>query len=356
MKKLEFGKINSDFKSLTSIIILNYNGGNDLFECITSVQKTEYCNYEIILIDNGSTDNSHLECKKTFSNITLIENKRNFGMAARNMGIERAKGNYIVFLDSDTVVEKNWLKNLIESYKNHGEGLYQPKILEKQRKDVISSCGNMINIFGFAYALERGKKDNKQFNHFSKIGYTSGACTFSCLKTIKKIGKIDEIFFAYHDDVEYGWRASLLGIPSYFEPNSVICHRVSLTLKSSSKKFFLTERNRLICLLTLYSRRTFVKIFPILLILECGVFLYFLKHGLGITKLKSYFSILSLNNKISKKRKKIEQIRKYADSVIIKQFTDEFIIPQDVINSSQSGRINSIIKFLSKKVRKKINA
>ncbi len=349
-------KIIDNFESFTSIIILNYNGGNDLFECIESIYQTIDCKYEVILIDNNSTDNSHIKCKNKFPGIKLIQNDKNIGMAARNIGIKNTNSDYIVFLDSDTIVEKNWLKNFIESFKKHGDGLYQPKILEKQNRDIISSCGNMINIFGFGFAKERGKKNNLKFDEFSKISYTSGACTFSSLTTIKKIGDIDEIFFAYHDDLEYGWRASLLGIDSFFEPKSKIYHRVSLTLeKSSKKKIFLTERNRLICLNTLYSRKTFYKILPLLIILETGIFLYFLTKRLGIMKLKSYFSLLQLNSEIIKKRKNIKKIRKYSDKDIIKKFSDEFILPQDVVNAKNSDKINSIIILLSNKARKLIN-
>ena len=349
-------KLTENFEPFTSIVILNYNGGNDLFECIESIQQTSDCQYEIILIDNNSSDNSHIKCKNEFPRIKLIQNDTNIGMAARNIGIENTKADFIVFLDSDTIVEKDWLKNLIESFKKHGEGLYQPKILEKQNRDIISSCGNMINIFGFGFARERGKKDNIQFEKFSKISYTSGACTFSSLTTIKKIGNIDEIFFAYHDDVEYGWRASLLGINSFFEPTSRIYHHVSLTLeKSSTKKFFLAERNRLICLNTLYSRKTFYKILPLLIILETGICLYFLTKRLGFMKLKSYFSLLKLNSKIIAKRKNIEKIRKFSDSEIIKKFSDEFILPHDVVNTNSSDKINSIIVSLSRKARNLIN-
>ena len=345
-----------NFQCLTSIIILNYNGGNDLFECIESVKNTIDCNYEIILIDNNSTDGSHLKCTKKFSDIKLIQNNENIGMAARNMGVENSQADFIVFLDSDTIVENDWLKNLIESFKEHGEGLYQPKILEKENPSIISSSGNMINIFGFGYARERGKKDTDTVEKFSKIGYTSGACTFSSSKTIKKIGKIDEIFFAYHDDLEFGWRASLLGINSYFEPKSRVFHRVSLTLKKSSgKKFFLAERNRLICLKTLYSQKTYRKIFLLIFLLETGIFLYFLSKGLGFMKLKSYFSLLKLNPKIHSKRKNIDQIRTISDKEVVTNFSDEFILPRDVLNTKNSHKINSIIISLSKKARNLIN-
>ena len=339
----------------TSIIILNYNGGKLIETCIKSVFNNSM-NFELILIDNNSSDNSQIICKRKFPEIMLYENEQNIGLTARNIGINKAKGEFIVFLDSDTVVEKEWLKNLIQSFKKHGKGLYQPKILEKQNKKIISSCGNMINIFGFGFARERGKEDNLEFEEFSKIGYTSGACTFSSLSTIKKIGDIDEIFFAYHDDLEYGWRASLLGIDSFFEPKSKIYHRVSLTLKKSSKeKIFLTERNRLICLNTLYSKKTLYKILPVLIILEGGIFVYFLTKKLGVMKLESYFSLFKLNSKIIRKQKNIKKIRKFSDKNIIKKFSNEFILPQDVINTKNSNKINSIIISLSKVARKLIN-
>ena len=349
-------KISINLESSTSIIILNYNGGNDLFECIESIYQTIDCQYEVILIDNNSTDNSHIECKNKFSQIKLIQNDENIGMAARNIGIKNSKSNFIVFLDSDTIVEKDWLKNLIKSFQKHGEGLYQPKILQKQNRNLINSCGNLINIFGFGFAKGRGKEDDFKFEEFLKIDYTSGACTFSSLDTIKKIGDIDEIFFAYHDDLEYGWRASLLGIDSFYEPKSKIYHRISLTLgKSSKRKMFLTERNRLICLKTLYARNTFYKILPLLMILETGIFMYCLTKRLGIMKLKSYFSLLKLNSEIIKKRKNIERIRKYSDSDIIKKFSNEFILPQDFINTKNVGKINSLIISLSKIARNLIN-
>jgi len=259
----------------TSIIILNYNGGELIQTCIKSIFDNSI-DFEIILIDNNSSDNSHKICEKKFPEILLHENKQNVGLAARNIGIDNAKGEFIVFLDSDTIVKQNWLKILIESYQKNGEGLYQPKILEMDKENIISSGGNMINVLGLAYSIGRGERDNGQYNKFRQIGYPSGACTFTSINTIKKIGKIDPIFFAYHDDLDYGWRGSLLDISSYYEPKSVVYHYVSHTLSWNAKKFFLLERNRWICILTLYSTKTLFKIFPFLCILEIGIFGYFL--------------------------------------------------------------------------------
>jgi len=341
--------------SLVSIIILNYNGGKLIIECLESIYKTKDSNFEIILIDNNSSDKSHEKCKKLFPEIRLIKNTKNIGMAARNLGVMHSKGDYVVFLDSDTVVDPIWLKSLLESHKKNGEGLYQPLFLEKERKDIISSAGNMINVFGLANSIGRGEKENKQYNEFRKIGYAPGACTFASIKTIKKIGDIEPIFFAYHDDLDYGWRAQILGIQSYYEPKSIVYHYGSPTLEWSSKKFFLLERNRWICLLSLYSTKSFLKILPLLIILETGMGLYFLKKGMGLVKIKSFFSILKLSKKINERKKIIQKNRVVPDKKILEQFVVDFHLQTTKEQEKTSHIIENIIISLGKLAKKNLN-
>lgn len=334
-----------------SIIILNYNGGNVILNCIESVLKTTDISFEIILIDNNSSDNSHNICKERVQDIRLFENEENIGLAARNIGIKNAKGEFIVFLDSDTLVEKNWLKVLQESYQKNGDGLYQPKFLEMNNKNIISSAGNMINILGFAYSIGRGEKDIGQYDKFRKIGYAPGACTFSSINIIKKIGEIDPIFFAYHDDLDYGWRATLLGISSFYEPKSIVYHYVSHTLSWNSKKFFLLERNRWICILTLYSSKTIIKIFPLLFCLEIGIFAYFIIKGMGDVKIKAFFEILKLNKAIKNRKQRLQQHRKINDQKIIKDFVDDFHLTT-TREIKKSSNLAKIIIYFSKLARK----
>ena len=336
------------FESLISIIILNYNGGEIILECLESVFHSNYSKFEVIIIDNGSTDNSQKICKEKYPGIILIENNKNLGLGARNIGIDKSKGEFIVLLDSDTVVEKNWLKNFLISYNKHGDGLYQPKFLEKERPDIISSAGNMINIFGLSYSIGRGIKDENQFDDFRKVNYAPGACTFTKLKRIKEIGEIDNIFFAYHDDLDYGWRGLLLNIPSYYEPNSIVYHYGSPNLKWSSKKFFLLERNRWICLLTLYSTRTFLKILPSLILLEIGMTSFFILKGMLLAKILAFFSLIKLARSISKRKKRLQMKRKILDNEIIDSFVIDFHLQTDKIENIENTTIQNIVVKLSK--------
>lgn len=335
-------------ESYVSIIIVNFNGGNILQECVDSIFQTVKRSFEIILIDNNSSDNSHLKCKENFPEIKLIENNENIGLTARNLGIEKAKGEFIVFLDSDTVVTVNWLEILIESFRENGEGLYQPKFLEKNRPNIINSAGNMINILGIGFSRGKGKKDEGQYEKFEEIGYTSGACTLTSAKVVKKIGSINKIFFSYHDDLDYGWRGWLQKIPSFYEPKSIVYH---LGSPMSGKKFYFLERNRWICLFYLYSTSTIIKILPVLLFLEIGMFFYFLSKGFGCEKIKSWISIYKLKNEIKESKKEIQKSRIISDKEVVEHFVDNFEFPLNLVQTSPNNTYK-IIKLLSKFTRK----
>ena len=237
---------------LVSIIILNYNAGELLLNCVESVFKINYNNIEVIVVDNASKDHSHLKCKEKFDKIHLIENKENFGYCeGNNVGIRQAKGDFVVILNPDTIVEPNWLVELFNAYIIFGDGLYQPKILAFEN-NLFESGGNMLHVFGFGYSKGRGVTDNGQYDESCEIGYASGACLFTKMEIIKKIGLFDPFIFLYHDDLDLGWRAAHLGIKSFYAPKARIYHAGSYNYKWSGKKFFWLERNRHYCLLTHY--------------------------------------------------------------------------------------------------------
>ena len=346
----------SENDSLISVIIINFNGGNYVLDCVDSVIKTTNSNFEVILIDNNSTDNSSNLCKNKFDQIRLFQSDKNLGMAARNIGLDNAKGKFIVFLDADTVVEPSWLSTLLDSYKKHGSGLYQGKLLKKDDPTVIESCGDMANVFGTGFARGRGEKDTGKFETFQKITFPVGACTFGPSEVFKEIGYVDEseLFFLMLDDLDYGWRAWLLGIPSYYEPRCIIYHVGSPILKWSSKKFFYMERNRWICLFTLYSKNTLFKLFPFLLIYDFGVFLFLLSKGMGFAKVKSFFSLLKLLPRIQKRRKLMQNKRKLQDRDIIKNFVDTIDIPTG-LTTNPPDFLPLIIQKLNVKARQLVS-
>ncbi len=339
----------SDYEELVSIIILNYNAGELLFDCVNSIKKSNYKNYEIIIVDNSSMDNSHIECKEKFSDIHLIENEDNLGYCeGNNVGIRIAKGEYTVILNPDTIVDTNWLDELVLAWKENGEGLYQPKFLTTTDNKRLMSVGNQIQLFGFGFSKGKGEQDTNQYSEIESIGYASGTCLFSSTQLIKKLEMFDPFLFAYHDDLDLGWRAALKKINSFYVPNAIVYHPPEgFSFQWSKFKFFLLERNRLYCLLTHYSHSTLLKILPSLVLVDFAVSCFYIRKHMFLEKIKASFSIIKNFKKILKKHKEIQENRQIDDRELIKKFTDYIDIPKEITNGEKSLKFNNFLKKLS---------
>ena len=340
---------------LVSVIVLNYNAGELLLNCIESVKKSAYKNLEIIVVDNISTDKSQKICKEKYPDIKLIQNDENFGYCeGNNIGIREAEGDYIIILNPDTIVESNWIEELISAYNKFGEGLYQPKHLSLNEKTVYMSAGNMLNIFGFGYAREKGNKDENQFNKIEEISYASGTCLFTSSNVLKKVGLFDPFIFLYHDDLDLGWRASQLGIKSYYVPTSIIYHAESYSLKWNAEKFYWLERNRKYCILTHYSKQTYSKIFPKLLVVDFFVWIFYLTKGFLGSKIRAELDIIKNRKAIKIKYEELESKKIVSDKELITKFSDSLHVPSNVTGKNTNSAFNSVIQRLSKSAKKSL--
>ena len=340
---------------LVSIIILNYNAGELLLNCVDSLKKSTYTNLEILIVDNISSDNSQKKCKEKFPDIKLIQNNENLGYCGgNNVGINEAKGKFIVILNPDTIIEPNCIDELILAYNKFGNALYQPKILSLNEKDIIQSTGNMLHVFGFGFARDKGNKVTNKEESIEKIGYASGTCLFTSREVFDKIGLLDEFLFLYHDDLDLGWRAAQIGINSYYVPKSKIFHVESYSLKWSSKKFYWLERNRKYCLLTHYSKKTYEKMRFSLILVDLFVWAFYISKGFLGVKIKAELDIIKNKKFIEKKYLELENKKTISDIELIKNFPNEIFVPTNVSQQSMNVTFNSILTKLSKKIKEKI--
>jgi len=340
---------------LVSVIVLNYNAGDLLLNCIDSLKKSTYANLEILVVDNISSDGSQRKCKEKFPDIKLIQNEKNLGYCGgNNIGIKEAKGEFIVILNPDTIVEPNCIKELILAHEKFGDGLYQPKILSLNEENIIQSTGNMLHVFGFGFARDKGNRITDKKEEVEKIGYASGTCLFTSRKVIEKVGLLDEFLFLYHDDLDLGWRAAQIGINSYYVPDSKIFHVESYSLKWSAKKFYWLERNRKYCLLTHYSKETYGKMRFSLMLVDLFVWVFYISKGFLGAKIKAELEIRKNKEIIEKKFNELEKRKTVSDEKLIKNFPDEIFVPRNVSQESMNHTFNSILTKLSKKVKDKI--
>jgi len=342
-------------KSLISIIVLNYNAGELLLNCINSLKKSTYQNIEILVVDNISSDDSHTKCKKQFPDIKLIQNRKNLGYCGgNNVGIKEAKGEFIVILNPDTIVEENWLDEMFNAFNEFGDGLYQPKIISLNESDIIQSTGNMIHVFGFGFARDKGGKIIEKKEEIEKIGYASGTCLFTTKKVLEKVGLLDEFLFLYHDDLDLGWRAAQIGINSYYVPKSKIFHAESYSLKWSAKKFYWLERNRKYCLKTHYSKDTYKKMSFSLMLVDLSIWVFYISKGFLNAKIRAELDILKNKKIIENKYLELEKKKIISDKELIEKFPDEIFVPTNVSEQSLNKKFNSLLTRLSKKVKEKI--
>lgn len=334
---------------LTSIIILNYNGDNYLQDCIDSIIRETNLPYEIIIVDNNSPDNSGQNFSSKYPKIKFILNKKNVGVpGGLNIGIKNASGNFIVLLNNDLILMPNWLDNFFRAYEKYGDALYQPKSLKLKDPTILDGTGCMINIFGFGFARNKGIRDEGKYDVMEEISYASGTCMFAPKRIFDKIGFFDPTFFAYHEELDLGWRARIFGYSSYYVPQSLIHHHGSAHWKWSPQVFYFLERNRWLVILKNYSFKTILKLLPSLLVIEVAMICYFTFKGLIHKKIQSYFSIIKLYPHIIKERNFIQKNRQINDNEIIKSFCSTIQISSEASNSKLNDKFIKLLKFLSK--------
>ena len=217
-----------------SIIIVNLNNKELILACIDSIQKeASGIDLEIIVVDNGSKDGSEDAIKKLqkySKNLRLIENKENLGYSeANNQGIEKAKGEYVLLLNSDTVVKKNAfgkLLNFVKKAKN--AGVVGPKLLNKDGS-LQPSCfrfPTIKNAIREYWLGEKGlfEKYAPLGNEPSKVDAVVGAAFLITPKALEKIGMLDERYFAYFEDIDYCRQVWKNDLKVYYYPKSEIIH------------------------------------------------------------------------------------------------------------------------------------
>lgn len=239
-----------------SVIIVNYNGKDFITECLESVLKSAYPNFEIVIVDNASTDGSYEHLQKAYKRnkrVRLIRSDKQLHFAGgSNLGAKKAKGEKLIFLNSDTVVDRNWIKELVRFTRGRSQYLVQPKILFYGKKNVIDNVGGRYTFFGFGYGIGRDEVDRGQYDQNRRVNYANATAMMIEKKFFWQLGGFDEHFRYFYEDVDLSLRAKRAGGQSWYCYKSVVYHKGSLTFKknvSKIKVLYYIQRNRLLTLL-----------------------------------------------------------------------------------------------------------
>lgn len=257
-----------------SIVIPNYNGKKIIKECVDSVLNSNYPSFEIVVVENASTDGSYEILKKNYGNNERVKivksDKQLYFVGGCNLGARKSSGEKLIFLNSDTTVDKDWLTELVAFTGRREKLLIQPKILSYWQKDVIDNVGGNYSFFGFGSGRGHGEKDNGQFDKNTQTDFANGTCFMIDKKFFEELGGFDEWYKYYYEDVDLNLRAKKHGGESWYCYKSVIHHKGSLTFKGnvrSENLLFNIRKNRLRTLIKNSSGlERIVKIFGLLLV------------------------------------------------------------------------------------------
>ncbi len=309
-----------------SIIILNWNGWENTIECLESLYQIEYDNFNIVIVDNNSEDdsikkikdyckgsltisstkklkepinvvelvNAESESKKTVSDIfsdptsnkklILIKNNKNYGYAGgNNVGIKYSlklfNPDYIMILNNDTIVNKDFLIELIKFADFDKEiGIIGPKVYYYDDPNIINSAGGVIKWrLGIGVNIGIGKKDDGQFNEVNYVDCLLGACILIKSSVIKQIGFLDEKFFLLLEETDFCFRAKMAGYKIVFYPKSIIFHKEGFSGQMNPLILYYMNRNRI---LFFKKHQTFIKVSLFAFYVTVTTILNLLKYAL----------------------------------------------------------------------------
>lgn len=242
---------------LVAIVILNYNGKDYLAQFLPAVLASTYTNYQVIVADNASTDDSVHWLSSNYPQITVLKNKENLGYAGGyNWALQQVTADYFVLLNSDVEVSPNWLQPIIQLMEQHANiAACQPAIrsyYQKTHFEYAGAAGGFIDILG--YPFNRGRvfdvceEDKGQYNTAIPCFWASGAALVVKADIFKRLQGFDAFFFAHMEEIDLCWRMQLAGYKIYVQPQSVVYHVGGGTLPKGYRKTYLNFRNNLIML------------------------------------------------------------------------------------------------------------
>jgi GT2 family glycosyltransferase len=261
-----------------SVVIPHFNGVPILDACLKSLGQCDASEIEIIVVDNGSSDNSIAHIEAHYPHVRIFANKTNRGFAGGvNDGILQANGNYILILNNDTTHEPNWISPLVTAMESDDTiAAVQPKLLSAKNPDTFDysgAAGGLMDRFGFPFALGRiftnMEKDTGQYNTPTDIFWASGTALLVRKTALDVVGLLDEDFFAHMEEIDLCWRFKNHGYKIINEPKSIVYHHSGWTLPPDKYlKKYLNHRNNLVMLLKNLPATALVTMFPIRVFLE----------------------------------------------------------------------------------------
>lgn len=338
--------------------MVNWNRRDLLRACLKSLAGQSGAEFEVIVVDNGSTDGSVEMVEREFGTARLIRNRENRGFCvANNQGIAASTADFVALLNNDAEADPRWLQSLVEAFNGRPDfGMAASKILVWENPAIIDKAGHLIYPDGQNRGRGSGEPDRGQYDRLQEVLWPDGCAAMYRRKMLTTIGGFDEDLFAYGDDAELGLRGRICGWRCIYVPSAVVRHHRGATLGlGSGRRLALIERNRVLLAAKLFPLSLLLVNFPYYLARivsgmwaaargrgEASLYPGFSgKLRMAVALIRGDFEALLLLPRMLRKRLEIERIRKLTPTEVRELILGNRISLRELSGQTTAGRNNA---------------
>lgn len=318
--------VDSMKKEKVSILIVNWNGKKWLEKCLGSLRAQTYKNFEVIFVDNASTDDSVEFVEENFPEVKVVQSENNLGFAGgNNLGMKYAKGEYILLLNNDTYVPKDFLEKFIDAFDQLSQAsCIQSKIVLMDQPEVFDVCCTFWTHSTFLYYFGHGKSEkDPQYNVAMPCFSAKGASMMIKRDVIDVVGLFDDDFWCYYEETDFCHRLWLSGYECWYNSDTVAYHANGGTSLKFQNDFiqFHNFKNKLASFLKNFQGGTLLWVIPVFFVMNLGLGIFWLLQGKFQNMISLFRAVLwniSHWGDTMKKRRKIRAMRKKSDVEIFR--------------------------------------
>jgi len=308
-------------KPLVSVIILNWNGEEVLPRCLEAVTHQTFEDYEIIVIDNASEDNSMDGIETHWPGVRTIQLKSNLGFAAaNNHAAHKARGRWLAFLNNDAFPHPDWLENLVQAAQNNlGYLFFSSRLIQANNPTLLESTGDILHTSASAWHRDHNKKIQHKPATADQVFSPCAAAGFYDRASFLAAGGFDPDYFSHHEDVDLGFRLRLAGLRCLYVPGAQAAHIGSASFGGEGyTTIYQTQRNMVWTYFKNMPGGYLWRYLPSHILANCFFLLHYTLNGHAKAVWKAKLDAMRGIPKMLKKRKTIQRQRKIKGSELVK--------------------------------------
>lgn len=308
-------------------IVINFNSGRKLLNCIAALAKQTVTLREMIIVDDGSTDDSLTAIEQDFPDVRILRQGENRGLpAARNAGLAAAHSHYVVLVDNDIYLRPNCIASLLQAQQAEQATVVCPRIILFPECELVQTDGAENHFLGVMALRHPATPVESAGEERVEVNSAIGACYFLDRQAVVDAGSFDALYFFYLEDLEFSLRLRGLGHRFVFESKAIALHdrgsgTQGLSFRGAGdyplRRAYLTMRNRYMTILIHYRWRTLIILSPALLLYEMAILAYCFKRGWLTEWVRAWGWLWKHRREISQRRQRMRRLRKIVDINIL---------------------------------------